>query len=100
MSSNVNPGYAFPLETLGSDIARNQFNYESILNGLIAWDNTTEDEVIIRLTIGTDPWYWDYRIPSKKSVINSSSFECAIEDSVQMDNFGVDCRIINTLYGC
>jgi len=99
MSSNVNPGYAFPLETLGSDIARNQFNYESILNGLIAWDNTTEDEVIIRLTIGTDPWYWDYRIPSKKSVINSSSFECAIEDSVQMDNFGVDCRIINTLYG-
>lgn len=99
MSSNVNPGYAFPLEKLGSDIARNQFNYESILNGLIAWDNTTEDEVTIRLTMGTDPWYWDYRIPSKKSVINSSSFECSIEGAVTKDNFGVDCRVINTLYG-
>ena len=99
MSSNVNPGYAFPLENLGSDIARNQFNYESILNGLIAWDKTTEDEVTIRLTMGTDPYYWDYRIPSKKSITNSSSFECTVEGEVHAESFGVDCRIVNTLYG-
>jgi len=99
MSSNVNPGQAFPLETLGSDIARNQFNYESILNGLIAWDKTTADEVTIRLTMGTAPWYWDYRIPSKKSITNSSSFECSVTGVVVKDHFGVDCRIINSLYG-
>lgn len=99
MSSNVNPGYAFPLEKLGSDIARNQFNYESILNGLIAWDKTTQDEVTIRLTMGTDPWYWDYRIPSKKALLNSSSFDCAVEGPVVENNFSTDCRIINTLYG-
>jgi hypothetical protein len=97
--SNTNPGYAFPLEKLGSDIARNQFNYESILNGLVAWDNTTEDEVTIRLTMGVDPYYWDYRIPSKKSVTNSSSFECSIEGVIKKDDFAVECRIINSLYG-
>ena len=99
MSSNVNPGYAFPLEKLGSDLARNQFNYESILNGLVAWNNTTEDEVIIRLTMGTDPYYWDYRIPSKKSLLNSSSFECSVDGQIEENNFATDCRIINTLYG-
>ena len=99
MSSNVNPGYAFPLEKLGSDIARNQFNYESILNGLVAWNNTTEDEVIIRLTMGTDPWYWDYRIPSKKSLLNSSSFECSVSGKLKSSHFVTDCRIVNTLYG-
>ena len=99
MSSNVNPGYAFPLEKLGSDVARNQFNYESILNGLVAWNNTTEDEVTIRLTMGTSPYYWDYRIPSKKSIINSSSFECVVEGAIQENNFSMDCRIVNTLYG-
>lgn len=99
MSSNVNPGYAFPLEKLGSDVARNQFNYESILNGLVAWNNTTDDEVVIRLTMGTDPYYWDYRIPSKKSITNSSSFECSIEGEIKSDNFATDCRIVNTLYG-
>lgn len=97
--SNVNPGYAFPLEKLGSDVARNQFNYESILNGLVAWNNTTDDEVVIRLTMGTDPYYWDYRIPSKKSITNSSSFECTIEGELAAESFATDCRIVNTLYG-
>lgn len=99
MTINTNPGYAFPLEKLGSDIARNQFNYESILNGLVAWDNTTEDEVTIRLTMGVDPYYWDYRIPSKKSITNSSSFECSVEGVIKKDYFAVGCRIINSLYG-
>ncbi len=99
MSNNVNPGQAFPLEHLGSDIARNQFNYESILNGLVAWDKTTQDQVTIRLTMATDPWYWDYTIPSKKSLINSSSFDCSVEGSINKDSFSTDCRIVNTLYG-
>ena len=33
--SNINIGNAFPLEKLDSDISRNNYNYQSILNGLI-----------------------------------------------------------------
>ena len=42
---NTNVGYAFPLEKLGSDLARNDFNYQSILRGLIEWDRTNDDIV-------------------------------------------------------
>ncbi len=70
MADNSNIGYAFPLEKLGSDIARNNYNYQSILNGLIEWNNTNDDTVLIRLTKDTDPWYEDYEIPSKKNILS------------------------------
>ena len=99
MTSNANIGNAFPLEKLGSDIARNEYNYQSILNGLIAWNNTTDDEVIIRLTKDTDPWYEDYTIPSKKSVFDTSTFQCQIEGSVDEDLYAVSCMLENSLSG-
>ena len=99
MPSNINIGHAFPLEKLGSEIARNEYNYQSILNGLIAWNNTTEDEVIIRLTKDTDPWYEDYIIPSKKSVFDTSTFKCNTEGSIGAGLFAVDCKLESALSG-
>ena len=31
---------AFPLENLAGDIARNNFNYQSVLSGLIEWNTS------------------------------------------------------------
>ena len=71
--SNINIGNAFPLEKLGSDISRNNYNYQSILNGLIEWNNTSSDTVRIRLTKDSDPWFEDYIIPSKQSAFNANT---------------------------
>ena len=99
MASNSNIGYAFPLEKLGSDIARNNYNYQSILNGLIEWNNTTADTVNIRLTKDTDPWFEDYQIPSKKAVFDMGSFNCTIDSIVASKSFAVDCNLEAALYG-
>ena len=82
MTQFTNIGAAFPLEKLGSDIARNEFNYQSILNGLIAWDKSTDDTVTIRLTKDTDPYYEDYTIPTKSAVFDLNSLECNVTGSV------------------
>jgi hypothetical protein len=79
MADNSNIGYAFPLEKLGSDIARNNYNYQSILNGLIEWNNTNDDTVLIRLTKDTDPWYEDYEIPSKKNILSVGSYNVMLK---------------------
>jgi len=98
MSDNTNIGYAFPLEKLGSDIARNNYNYQSILNGLIEWNSTSDETVNIRLTKDTDPWYEDYQIPSKKSVIDSGTLNCTIVGEVGINSFASDC-VDTALYG-
>lgn len=99
MATNANIGYAFPFEKLGSDIARNEYNYQSILNGLIAWNNTTENDVTIRLTKDTDPWYEDYTIPSKKSIFDTSTFQCTTSGAVGSDLFAVGCKLETAVSG-
>jgi len=99
MTQFTNIGAAFPLEKLGSDIARNEFNYQSILNGLIAWDKSTDDTVTIRLTKDTDPYYEDYTIPTKSAVFDLNSLECNVTGSVPKNAFTSNCAINSALYG-
>lgn len=98
MSDNTNIGYAFPLEKLGSDIARNNYNYQSILNGLIEWNCTSDDTVNIRLTKDTDPWFEDYQIPSKKTVLDTGTLNTTITSEVGINKF-VPTGISSALYG-
>ena len=74
MTTQSNIGQAFPLESLGSDLARNSFNYQSILNALIEWNSSTEDTVMVRLTKDTSPWYEDFEIPTKQSVFSANTY--------------------------
>jgi len=98
MTEFTNIGAAFPLEKLGSDIARNEFNYQSILNGLIEWDKSQEDTVTIRLTKDSDPYYEDYTIPTKFKVFDLNSIECDVEGSIPANAFPTTA-INSTLYG-
>lgn len=56
-----------PLEHITSDIAISQYNYESILNGLVEWESSKMDTVTIRLATNTDPYFVDYTIKTKYS---------------------------------
>ncbi len=102
VTSNSNIGSAFPLENLESDIARNNYNYESILNGLIHWDNTSDDNVVIRLSTSVNPYYIDYIIPSKRFIDNKSK-EAVINLSVLSGEFAdisnTNAIINELLYG-
>jgi len=62
---------AFPLESLGSDIARNNYNYEAIFNGLIEWNSSKNDTVTVRLTKNTYPYFHDYTFPTKNAGVSS-----------------------------
>ena len=95
----INVGYSFPLEKLGSDISRNDYNYQSILNGLIAWNNTTESNVTIRLTKDTDPYYQDYTIPSKNYIFNNTPYQCQVAGMVQTNSFSVGCGLSVGVFG-
>lgn len=99
MTDFTNVGAAFPLEKIGSDIARNEFNYQAILNGLIAWDKTTNDTITIRLTKDTDPYYEDYVIPSKSAVFDLSAIECDISGVVPYNGFSINCVLNSAIYG-
>jgi len=54
-----------PLERITGDVAISQFNYESIMNGLVQWDQSHNDNITIRLATRTDPYFVDYTIPTK-----------------------------------
>lgn len=56
---------ANPLEHITSDIAISQYNYESIMNGLVAWETSKMDTITIRLATNTDPYFVDYTIKTK-----------------------------------
>jgi len=99
MEQNTNIGYAFPLEKLGSDIARNEFNYQSILSGLIDWDKTTDETVTIRVAKDSDPWFEDFVIPSKKTVFDLNTVESSIAGVVEFGKFAMDSVLDLTLYG-
>lgn len=97
--SNVNIGNAFPLEKLDSDISRNSYNYQAILNGLVKWNNSSDDTVAIRLTKDSAPWYEDYVIPSKKSTLNVDTFKTDVVGSISENSFVVDSPIDCVVYG-
>lgn len=85
--SSQNPAQQFPFEHLGSQIARNDYNFQSILNGLIEWDSTDNSTVTIRLMTDTDPYYFDYAIPSKVTVQNAQTGVGSVQlDSVVADS--------------
>lgn len=99
MSTQTNIGKAFPLESLGSDIARNSFNYQSILNGLIEWNVTSEDTVLIRLAKDTSPWYQDFQIPSKKSVFSTNGYMSSHKGVLGSKFFSVPSLMNIATYG-
>jgi len=99
MTKNANIGQAFPLESLGSDIVRNEYNYQSILNGLVEWNHTESDEVIIRLTKDTDPFFQDYIIPSKKSASDSCISENIVTGLVAAGEVSLDSAFNKSVYG-
>jgi len=100
MTTNANIGQAFPLEHLASDIARNNYNYQSILNGLVTWNNTDQEEVVIRISTDVDPFFHDYVIPSKKSICNVNNNEGTIfSEIIDVGSFAESSRINSVLYG-
>lgn len=99
MKYQPNIGQAFPLESLGSDLARNSFNYQSIMNALIEWNTTSEPSVMVRLTKDTAPWYEDFEIPSKKSVLIGNDITATQKGSVGVGSFAVDSILNVAAYG-
>lgn len=55
-----------PLEHLTADLAKARFNYESILNGLVEWNNSKLKNVTVRLMCDTEPGFVDYTFPTKR----------------------------------
>lgn len=99
MKYQPNIGQSFPLESLGSDLARNSFNYQSIMNALIEWNTTTEPSVMVRLAKDTSPWYEDFEIPSKKSTIVGNDITSLVTGSIVANNFAVDSILDVAVYG-
>lgn len=97
--SNTNIGQAFPLESLASDIARNSYNYQSILNGLIEWDRSTEDTVTIRLSKDSSPFFQDYVIPSKKAGLSVTNQGVIKSENIAVNGFANSSQINMVLYG-
>lgn len=54
-----------PLEHLTGDIAKSQFNYESILSGLVNWNNSKDDYVTIRLMTTSEPFFRDIQLHTR-----------------------------------
>lgn len=54
-----------PLERITGDVAISQFNYESIMNALVQWDNSRNDSITVRLATRTDPYFVDYVLHTK-----------------------------------
>ena len=65
MSTNVKLSDINPLEHVTGDIAISQYNYESIMNGLVQWNMSKMDNVTIRVATRTEPYFVDYVIPTK-----------------------------------
>lgn len=77
MSSNILD--VNPLERLSTDIAISNANYESVMNGLVAWNNSKQPTVTIRLATNTPPYYVDYVLPTRYSYdTNSGTSSAAI----------------------
>ena len=65
MAEKISTLEANPLGHVTGDLAISQFNYESILNGLVEWDSSHSDKVTIRLATNADPYFVDYTFGTK-----------------------------------
>ena len=54
-----------PLQHLTTDAAISQYNYESVMLGLVQWDQSKSDSITIRLAIRTAPYFVDYILHTK-----------------------------------
>lgn len=64
---------AFPLESIGRDIARNNYNYESIFNALMEWNNSEKDYATVRLMKNSAPYFHTWTFPTKKAQAKTAS---------------------------
>jgi len=92
MASTVNIRDINPLEHITSDLAKTRFNYESILNGLVAWNASDSKTVTVRLATDTDPGFVDYTFPTRKAYANDYSLFISY-DTASPGCFDVDDRI-------
>ena len=67
MSNSINIRDINPLEHITSDIAKAMANYEAILNGLVTWNTTDNQNVTVRLMTDSDPFFVDYTFPSRSA---------------------------------
>ena len=64
---------AFPIESIGRDIARNNYNYESIFNALMEWNNSEKDYATVRLMKNSAPYFHTWNFPTKKAQSKTAS---------------------------
>ena len=64
---------AFPIESIGRDIARNNYNYESIFNALMEWNNSEKDYATVRLMKNSAPYFHTWTFPTKKAQAKTAS---------------------------
>lgn len=64
---------AFPIESIGRDIARNNYNYESIFNALMEWNNSEKDYTTVRLMKNSAPYFHTWTFPTKKAQAKTAS---------------------------
>lgn len=80
-----------PLEHLTSDIAKSQINYESILNGLVDWNNSKDDIVTIRLATTSKPWFRDINLHTRYYYQKNSGVTIS-EKVLNPDKFAYNSR--------
>lgn len=64
---------AFPIESIGRDIARNNYNYESIFNALMEWNNSEKDYATVRLMKNSAPYFHTWTFLTKKAQAKTAS---------------------------
>ena len=81
-----------PLQHLTTDAAISQYNYESIMNGLVQWDQSRLDNITIRLAIRTDPYFVDYVLHTKY-YYDKTYGSTASEPLLSVNGFAYDHRM-------
>lgn len=92
MTKTVNIRDINPLEHITSDLAKAHANYESILNGLVAWNASDNDVITVRLATDSAPGFVDYTFPTRKAYVNNSSLFISY-DTAGNGCFDVDNRL-------
>ena len=79
---------AFPIESIGRDIARNNYNYESIFNALMEWNNSEKDYATVRLMKNSAPYFHTWTFPTKKAQAKTASI--SLVTPVASNSFDID----------
>lgn len=81
-----------PLQHLTTDAAISQYNYESIMNGLVQWDQSKMDSITVRLAIRTEPYFVDYVLHTKY-YYDKTYGSVASEIMLDVNKFAYDHRV-------